>query len=57
VGVSITRQLQNAELSGSKGEACQTLIVRTSADVASLITNVGVQRAAPARFSQDGYRT
>jgi methyl-accepting chemotaxis protein len=40
VGVSITRQLQNAELSGSKGEACQTLIVRTSADVAGLITNI-----------------
>jgi len=34
VGVSITRQMQNAELSSGKGEACQTLIVRTSADVA-----------------------
>jgi len=42
VGVSITRQLQNAEMSGSKGEACQTLIARTSGDVASLITNVGI---------------
>jgi methyl-accepting chemotaxis protein len=41
VGVSITRQLQNAELSRIKGEACQTLIVRTSADVAALIQNVG----------------
>jgi methyl-accepting chemotaxis protein len=42
VGVSLTRQLQNAESSRGKGEACQTLIVRTSADVASLIGNVGV---------------
>ena len=41
VGVSITRQMQNAELSSGKGEACQTLIVRTSADVAGLITNIG----------------
>ena len=42
VGVSITRQLQNAELSSGKGEVCQTLIARTSGDVAGLITNVGV---------------
>jgi methyl-accepting chemotaxis protein len=42
VGVSITRQLQNADLSTGKGEVCQTLIARTSGDVASLITNVGV---------------
>jgi methyl-accepting chemotaxis protein len=42
VGVSITKQLQNAEVSRGKGEACQTLIVRTSADVAGLINNVGV---------------
>jgi len=42
VGVSLTRQLQNAEASRGKGEACQTLIVRTSADVAGLIANVGV---------------
>jgi methyl-accepting chemotaxis protein len=42
VGVSITRQLQNADVSRSKGEVCQTLIGRTSADVASLITNVGI---------------
>jgi len=41
VGVSITRQLQNAELSRGKGEACQTLIVRTNADVAALIQNIG----------------
>ena len=42
VGVSLTRQLQNAEAGRGKGEACQTLIVRTSADVAGLIANVGV---------------
>jgi methyl-accepting chemotaxis protein len=42
VGVSIGRQLQNADASSSKGEACQLLIVRTSADVAKLITNVSV---------------
>lgn len=42
VGVSITKQLQNAQLSSGKGEACQALIVRTSADVSGLITNVGV---------------
>jgi methyl-accepting chemotaxis protein len=42
VGVSISRQLQSADLSAGKGEACQTLIARTSGDVASLITNVGV---------------
>ena len=42
VGVSITRQLQNADLSAGKGEACQTLIARTSGDVAGLISNVGV---------------
>jgi len=42
VGVSITRQLQNADISRDKGEACQALIIRTSGDVAGLITNVGV---------------
>jgi len=42
VGVSITRQLQNADLSAGKGEACQSLIARTSGDVAGLITNVGM---------------
>ena len=42
VGVSITKQLQNADVSRSKGEVCQTLIVRTSGDVAGLITNVGI---------------
>ena len=34
--------MQSAEVSRGKGEVCQTLIVRTSADVAGLITNVGV---------------
>ena len=42
VGVSITRQLQNAEVSRGKVEVCQTLIARTNGDVAGLITNVGV---------------
>jgi methyl-accepting chemotaxis protein len=42
VGVAITKQLQNAEVSRGKGETCQTLIARTSGDVAGLITNVGV---------------
>ena len=42
VGVSLTRQLQNAEVSRGKGEASQSLIVQTSADVAGLIANVGV---------------
>ena len=42
VGVSITKQLQNADVSRGKGEACQTLIARTSGDVAGLISNVGV---------------
>ena len=42
VGVSIAKQLQNADAGRSKGEACQLLIVRTSADVAKLIANVAV---------------
>jgi methyl-accepting chemotaxis protein len=42
VGVSITKQLQSADVSRGKGEACQTLIARTGADIAGLITNVGV---------------
>ena len=42
VGVSITKQLQSAELSRGKGEVVQALIVRTGGDVAGLITNVGV---------------
>jgi Methyl-accepting chemotaxis protein (MCP) signalling domain len=42
VGVAISKQLQNADVSRDKGEVCQTLIARTSGDVAGLITNVGV---------------
>jgi len=42
VGVSLTKQLQNAEASRGKGEACQTLITRTNTDVGTLITNVGI---------------
>ena len=42
VTVSITRQLQNADVSQAKAETSQTLIAKTSADVGSLITNVGV---------------
>ena len=42
VGASITRQLQNAEVSRGKGETCQALIARTNADVAGLITNIGI---------------
>jgi len=42
VGGSLTRQLQNAEASRTKGDAVQLLIVRTGADVAGLISNVGV---------------
>jgi methyl-accepting chemotaxis protein len=42
VGMSITRQLQNAEVSRGKGEACETLIVRTGADVGALIANIGI---------------
>jgi methyl-accepting chemotaxis protein len=42
VGASITRQLQNAEMSQTKSEATQTLVARTSADIAVMITNVGV---------------
>jgi methyl-accepting chemotaxis protein len=42
VGDYITRQLQNADISQSKAEAVQFLIAKTSADVALLVTNVGV---------------
>jgi methyl-accepting chemotaxis protein len=42
VTTAIGRQLQSADASQGKGEASQLLIARTSADVASLITNVGV---------------
>src|SRR5476649_1063576 len=42
VEVAILRQLQNADLSQAKAEATQVLVARTSADVASMITNVSV---------------
>ena len=42
VGVSITKQLQSADVSRAKGEVCQTLIARTGADIGGLITNVGL---------------
>ncbi len=42
VSVAITRQLQSANVSQTKTEAAQSLVARTSADVAKLITNVGV---------------
>ncbi len=39
---ALNRQLQNAEASLIKAQASQTLIVKTSAEVASLVTNVGL---------------
>lgn len=39
---ALERQLKNADISQAKGEASQALVVKTSADVLSLITNVGV---------------
>jgi len=42
IEVSILRQLQNADLSQAKAEATQTLVGRTSADVATMVTNVSV---------------
>ncbi|MEI6209436.1 MAG: methyl-accepting chemotaxis protein [Desulfuromonadales bacterium] len=42
VGVSITRQLQNATVSQTKAEGTQALVARTSADIAQMVTNVGV---------------
>ena len=42
VGEAIVRQLQNAELSQAKAEATQVLVGKTSAEVASIVTNVGV---------------
>jgi methyl-accepting chemotaxis protein len=42
VEASITRQLQNSDLSRTKAEASQTLVGTTSADVAATITNVGI---------------
>ena len=42
VEVSILRQLQNADISQAKGEATQTLVAKTSADVAGMVANVAV---------------
>jgi methyl-accepting chemotaxis protein len=42
VGDSITRQLQNADISQTKSEAVQTLVAKTSGDIGLLVTNVGV---------------
>jgi len=42
VGEAITRQLQNSDLSQTKVGAVQTLVVRTSADLTTLVSNVGV---------------
>jgi methyl-accepting chemotaxis protein len=39
---SIAQQLRNADVSQTKAEVAQTLVVRTSADIASLISKVGV---------------
>ena len=42
VGGAITRQLQNADVSQTKSEATQALVAKTAADIAVMITNVGV---------------
>ena len=42
VSVSITRQLENANSSQAKSEASQSLVGKTSAEIAALITNVGI---------------
>jgi methyl-accepting chemotaxis protein len=42
VGAAIARQLQNAEISQTKSEATQALVASTSADIALMITNVGL---------------
>jgi methyl-accepting chemotaxis protein len=39
---SITRQLQNADLSRTRAEAVQALVASTSADISATITNVGI---------------
>ncbi len=41
IDVAVVRQLQNAELSQAKASATQTLVTKTSADVANLVINVG----------------
>jgi len=42
VGTAITRQLQNADISLTKAEGTQALVAKTNADIAVMITNVGV---------------
>ena len=42
IEASILRQLQNADISQVKAEATQTLVGKTSADVAAMVTNVGI---------------
>ena len=42
VGSAISRQLQNADISQTKGEATQALVARTNGDIALTVTNVGV---------------
>ena len=42
VGDAITRQLQSSDLSQAKVGAVQALVVRTSADLTTLVSNVGV---------------
>ncbi len=42
VTAAIARQLSNADISQGKGEVSQTLVGKTSGDVASLITNIAV---------------
>src|SRR5476651_2136772 len=42
VAGGIARQLQNAEIGRIKAEASSALVAKTSAELASLITNVGV---------------
>ena len=39
---AIGRQLQNADIAQTKGENAYNLIVRVSADVADLVSNVGI---------------
>ena len=39
---AIALQLENADISQAKAEVCQTLVARTAADIANLITNVGM---------------
>jgi methyl-accepting chemotaxis protein len=42
VGNAINRQLQNADISQTKAEGTQALVAKTSADIAQMVTNVGV---------------